>query len=139
FLLIAIGGGLASLLQPCVFPLMPVTITYFIKQGQGSRAKSVFLSLMYAVGLIVSFTTIGVVFSLALGADGARIFATNLWVNIGVGGLFFWFAFSLFGLYDISLPQWLVGNLTNKQRQGAGGSFILGVLFSVVTFTCTVP
>jgi thiol:disulfide interchange protein DsbD len=139
FLLIAIGGGLASLLQPCVFPLLPVTITYFIKQGSGSRAKSVFLSIAYAVGLILSFTTIGIIFSLALGPDGARIFATNMWVNIVVAGLFFWFAFSLFGLYDISLPSWLVGSLTNKQRQGAGGSFILGVLFSVVTFTCTVP
>ena len=139
FLVIAVLGGLASLLQPCVFPLLPVTITYFIKQGSGSRAKSVFLSVAYAAGLILSFTTIGIIFSLALGPDGARVFATNLWVNIVVAGLFFWFAFSLFGLYDISLPSWLVGNLTNKQRQGAGGSFILGVLFSVVTFTCTVP
>lgn len=139
FLLTAVAGGLVSLLQPCVFPLMPVTITYFIKQGQGSRAKSIFLSVVYAVGLIVSFTAIGVIFSLATGADGARKFATNVWVNIVVAGLFSWFAFSLFGLYDISLPSWLVGGLTNKQRPGAGGSFILGTLFSVVTFTCTVP
>lgn len=138
-LLLAFLGGMVSLLQPCVFPLMPVTITYFIKQGQGSRARSVFLSLAYAAGLIASFTGIGVAFSLALGPDGARIFATNMWVNIVVAGLFFWFAFSLFGLYDISLPSWLVGSLTNKQRQGAGGSLILGMLFSVVTFTCTVP
>src|SRR5581483_11325513 len=131
--------GLASLLQPCVFPLLPVTITYFIKQGAGSRSKSIFLSAVYALGLIVSFTTIGIAFSPALGPDGARVFATNMWVNIVVGLLFLWFAFSLFGLYDISLPSWLVGGLTNKQRQGAGGSFILGTLFSVVTFTCTVP
>jgi thiol:disulfide interchange protein DsbD len=139
FLLIAVLGGLASLLQPCVFPLMPVTITYFIKQADGSRAKSIFLSVAYAVGLIISFTTIGIIFSLALGADGARRFATNMYVNIVVALLFAWFGFSLFGLYDISLPSWLVGGLTNKQRKGAGGSFILGMLFSVVTFTCTVP
>ncbi|MBV8880799.1 MAG: thioredoxin family protein [Planctomycetaceae bacterium] len=139
FLLVAVVGGLASLLQPCVFPLLPVTITYFIKQGAGSRSKSIFLSVVYALGLILSFTTIGIVFSLALGPDGARIFATKWYTNVVVALLFFWFAFSLFGLYDISLPSWLVGNLTNKQRQGAGGSFILGTLFSVVTFTCTVP
>jgi len=139
FLVIAVLGGLASLLQPCVFPLMPVTITYFIKQADGSRAKSVFLSVAYAVGLIISFTTIGIVFSLALGADGARIFATKWYVNVIVALLFLWFGFSLFGFYDISLPSWLVGGLTNKRRQGAGGSFILGMLFSVVTFTCTVP
>lgn len=139
FLVIAVLGGLASLLQPCVFPLMPVTITYFIKQADGSRAKSIFLSVAYAVGLIISFTTIGIIFSLALGADGARIFATKWYVNIIVALLFLWFGFSLFGFYDISLPNWLVGGLTNKRRQGAGGSFILGILFSVVTFTCTVP
>ncbi|HLY75769.1 MAG TPA: protein-disulfide reductase DsbD domain-containing protein, partial [Planctomycetota bacterium] len=139
FLIIAVVGGLASLLQPCVFPLLPVTITYFIKQGAGSRSKSIFLSSVYALGLILSFTTIGIVFSLAMGPDGARIFATKWYTNVGVAFLFFWFAFSLFGLYDISLPSWLVGSLTNKQRQGAGGSFILGMLFSVVTFTCTVP
>jgi len=139
FLLLAVVGGLASLLQPCVFPLLPVTITYFIKQGAGSRSKSIFLSVVYAIGLILSFTTIGIVFSLALGPDGARIFATKWYTNVVVALLFFWFAFSLFGLYDISLPNWLVGSLTNKQRTGAGGSFILGMLFSVVTFTCTVP
>jgi len=139
FLVIAVIGGLASLLQPCVFPLMPVTITYFIKQADGSRAKSIFLSVAYAIGLILSFTTIGIIFSLALGADGARIFATKWYVNVIVAMLFLWFGFSLFGFYDISLPSWLVGGLTNKRRQGAGGSFILGMLFSVVTFTCTVP
>lgn len=139
FLLIAVLGGLASLLQPCVFPLMPVTITYFIKQSDGSRAKSIFLSVAYAVGLIISFTTIGILFSLALGPDGARIFATKWYVNVIVALLFLWFGGSLFGFYDISLPSWLVGGLTNKQRKGAGGSFILGILFSVVTFTCTVP
>jgi thiol:disulfide interchange protein DsbD len=93
----------------------------------------------YAVGLIISFTTIGIIFSLALGADGARIFATKWYVNVVVAALFLWFGFSLFGFYDISLPSWLVGGLTNKRRQGAGGSFILGMLFSIVTFTCTVP
>lgn len=138
-LVIAVLGGLGSLMQPCVFPLLPVTITYFIKQGEGSRGKSIFLSLVYALGLITSYTLIGVVFSLIMGPDGARIFATKWYTNVGVALLFYWFAFSLFGLYDISLPNWLVGSLTNKQRKGAGGSFILGTLFSVVTFTCTVP
>ena len=139
FLVIAVLGGLGSLMQPCVFPLLPVTITYFIKQGEGSRGKSLFLSLVYALGLITSYTVIGVIFSLIMGPDGARIFATKWYTNVGVALLFYWFAFSLFGLYDISLPNWLVGSLTNKQRKGAGGSFILGTLFSVVTFTCTVP
>jgi len=126
--------------MPCVFPIIPITITYFVKQGDGSRAKSILLSLAYSIGIIVSFTGIGFIFSTLIGsADGARQFAANMWVNVVVAGLFFWFAFSLFGLYEITLPSWLVGGVTSQQRKGAGGAFILGVLFSVVTFTCTVP
>jgi len=140
FLLLAVGGGLISLVMPCVFPIVPITITYFVKQGDGSRAKSIFLSVAYSLGIIVSFTGIGFLFSTIIGeADGARRFAANTYVNIVVSGLFFWFAFSLFGLYEITLPSALTGGLTGQQRKGAGGAFILGCLFSVVTFTCTIP
>jgi thiol:disulfide interchange protein len=140
FLLLAVGGGLISLVMPCVFPIVPITITYFVKQGDGSRAKSIFLSLAYSLGIIVAFTGVGFLFSTIIGeADGARRFAANMYVNIVVAGLFLWFAFSLFGLYEITLPSWLVGGVTSQQRKGAGGAFILGCLFSVVTFTCTIP
>jgi thiol:disulfide interchange protein DsbD len=139
FLLFAMGGGLISLVMPCVYPLIPITVTYFVKQGQGSRAKGIALSSAYAAGIILVFTAIGFLFSILLGADGPRLFAANPWVNLGVGALFFWFAFSLFGLYDISLPSWLVGSATTARRSGVGGAFILGALFSVVTFTCTIP
>jgi thiol:disulfide interchange protein DsbD len=139
FFLLAIGGGLLSLVMPCVYPLIPITITYFVKQGAGSRAKSLFLSGAYAIGIIVVFTAVGFLFSIFMGAAGARNFASNALVNIGVALLFFWFTFSLFGLYEITLPSWLTGSLTGKQRSGVGGAFILGGLFSVVTFTCTIP
>jgi cytochrome c biogenesis protein CcdA/DsbC/DsbD-like thiol-disulfide interchange protein len=139
FFLLAIGGGLLSLIMPCVYPLIPITITYFVKQGAGSRAKSLLLSGAYAIGIIIVFTLVGFLFSLLLGASGARQFAREPVVNIGVAGLFFWFAFSLFGLYEITLPSALTGSLTGKQRSGVGGAFILGGLFSVVTFTCTIP
>lgn len=139
FFLLAIGGGLLSLIMPCVYPLIPITITYFIKQGAGSRAKSLLLSGAYAAGIIVVFTIVGFLFSIFLGAAGARLFAADWRVNVGVAALFFWFAFSLFGLYEITLPSALTGSLTGKQRSGVGGAFILGGLFSVVTFTCTIP
>jgi thiol:disulfide interchange protein DsbD len=139
FFLLATGGGLLSLVMPCVYPLIPITITYFVKQGAGSRGKSLVLAGAYAIGIILVFTAVGFLFSLFLGAAGARQFAANPYVNIGVGLLFLWFTFSLFGLYEISLPSWLTGSLTGKQRSGVGGAFILGGLFSVVTFTCTIP
>jgi thiol:disulfide interchange protein DsbD len=138
FILFAMGGGLISLVMPCVYPLIPITLTYFVKQGAGSRAKGLALSSAYAVGIIVVFTGIGFLFSLLLGEDGPRIFAANPWVNVVVGAMFLWFTFSLFGLYDISLPSWMVGS-AGARRSGLGGAFILGALFSVVTFTCTIP
>jgi thiol:disulfide interchange protein DsbD len=139
FFLLAIGGGLLSLVMPCVYPLIPITITYFVKQGAGSRGKSLLLSGAYAIGIVLVFTVMGFLFSLFVGAAGARNFASDWRVNVGVAALFFWFTFSLFGLYEITLPSWLTGSLTGKQRSGVGGAFILGGLFSVVTFTCTIP
>lgn len=142
-LLVSLGvaalGGLISLLMPCVYPLIPMTLTYFVKQGAGSRAQSMAMSTAYAAGIITVFTGIGFLLSLALGPAGARIFAANPWVNLAVGALFLWFTFSLFGLYEINLPGWLVGSLTGQRRSGVAGAFILGSLFSVVTFTCTIP
>lgn len=139
FLFTAMAGGLVSLVMPCVYPLIPITVTYFIKQGAGSRARSLLMAGAYSIGIILVFTLVGFLFSLFLGAAGARKFASDPWVNIAVALLFFWFAFSLFGLYEITLPSGFTGALTGKQRSGVGGAFILGGLFSVVTFTCTIP
>jgi cytochrome c biogenesis protein CcdA len=135
----AVVGGLVSLVMPCVYPLLPITLTYFLKQGGESRSKSVAMSTAYALGIVIVFTGVGFLFSVLLGADGPRIFGANPWVNIAVALLFFWFAFSLFGLYEINLPSWLTGAVTGQQRSGIAGAFILGALFSVVTFTCTIP
>jgi thiol:disulfide interchange protein len=139
FMFLGVLGGLVSLVMPCVYPLIPITLTYFVKQGAGDRRKSALMSAAYGAGIILVFTGVGFIFSLALGADGARRFASNPWVNTIVGLLFLWFTFSLFGLYDISLPQWLIGGVTGQRRSGLGGAFILGALFSIVTFTCTIP
>jgi thiol:disulfide interchange protein DsbD len=140
WIILAIGGGLVSLIQPCVFPLLPITMTYFLKQGEGSRGKGMMLGSLYGLGIVVTFTLIGVIFTLTLGADGPRIFAANPWVNLVVAGLFFWFAFSLFGLYEIALPSFITGSLTSGgPKKGYSGAFILGLLFAVVTFTCTIP
>ncbi len=132
-------GGLVSLVMPCTYPLIPITITYFIKQGAGSRAHGLLLSGVYSLGIILSFTGIGFLMTLLLGAGGPTIFAASPWVNVAVGLLFLWFAGSLFGWYEIRLPFGLGSRLIGGQRRGTGGAFILGLLFSVVTFTCTIP
>ena len=104
--LIGLGilGGLISLVMPCTYPLIPITLTYFVKQAAGSRSHGLILSTLYSLGIILTFTGLGFLMSLLLGAGGARTFAANPWVNIIVAGLFLWFAGSLFGWYEIQLP-----------------------------------
>lgn len=139
FLLLAIGGGLFSLVQPCVYPLIPITLTFFAKQAGQSRAQGVTLSSLYAIGIIVSFTALGFLLTVILGPRGAQIFGSNGWVNLVVASLFLLFAVSLFGAFELQLPASWTARLVGGQRKGAGGALILGLLFSVVTFTCTVP
>ncbi len=138
-ILLGMVGGLLSLVMPCTYPIIPLTITYFVKQAAGSRAHGLALSGVYSLGIILSFTGIGLVMTMLLGAGGPTIFAANPWVNLAVGALFLWFAGSLFGLYEIRIPLGLGSKLVSGPRKGAGGAFILGLLFSVVTFTCTIP
>lgn len=139
-ILLGMLGGLISLVMPCTYPLIPITLTYFVKQAAGSRSHGLILSTLYSLGIIVTFTGLGFLMSVLLGAGGARTFAANPWVNITVAALFFWFAGSLFGWYEIQLPFGLGAKLAGGgQRKGAGGAFILGLLFAVVTFTCTIP
>jgi thiol:disulfide interchange protein DsbD len=138
-ILLGMTGGLISLVMPCTYPLIPITLTYFLKQAAGSRSHGMVLSGAYSLGIILSFTGLGFLLTVLLGAGGAREFAANPWVNVGVGLLFLWFTGSLFGWYEIRLPFGLESRLAGTPRQGVGGAFILGLLFSIVTFTCTIP
>jgi thiol:disulfide interchange protein DsbD len=139
-ILLGVLGGLISLVMPCTYPLIPITLTYFVKQAAGSRSHGLLLSTLYSLGIIVTFTGLGFVMSVALGAGGARTFAADPWVNLVVALLFLAFAGSLFGWYEIQLPFGLGAKLAGGgQRKGAGGAFVLGLLFAVVTFTCTIP
>ncbi len=139
-IVLGIIGGLISLVMPCTYPLIPITLTYFVKQGAGSRSHGMLLSTVYSLGIIITFTGVGFLMTLLLGAGGAREFAANPWVNLAVGGMFLWFTGSLFGWYEIQLPFGLGSRFAGGgQRKGVGGAFILGLLFAIVTFTCTIP
>lgn len=139
FLGLCVAGGLLSLIQPCVYPIIPVTITYFVKEGAGSRSKTALLAYMYAFGIVITFTVLGMFLSLTFGAQGAREFAQNFWVNLAVAVLFVVFALSLFGLFELRLPSFITEAATGTPRSGTFGAFLLGLAFTVVTFTCTIP
>lgn len=140
FLLQAALAALVALLTPCVFPMIPITISVFTKQAEKSNGSAVGLGAVYALGIVVSFTAIGALFTVALGESGASDFALHWATQLGIGALFIFFALALFGMFELQLPAALT-NLAGsaRGRGGALGIWMLGMLFAVTTFTCTAP
>ncbi len=139
FTLKCIGGGLAALVMPCSYPLLPLVIMFFMKQGQGRRVKTFGLALMYGLGIIVSFTCLGFILSIVIGRAGANQFAANPWVNLTLTLLFFYLALALFGLLPLQLPSFIMNRTSSAHKEGYIGAFALGLVFSLVAFTCVVP
>lgn len=139
FIGLAFLTGFLALLTPCVFPMIPITVSFFTKHSASGRKKAIKKSVVYAFGIIFSFTVFGWLMSLALGATGAQNFAANIWVNLFIGVLFIIFAMSLFGVFEIRLPSFLV-NLSQRKSgsEGYAGTLFAGVTFTLVSFTCTV-
>lgn len=135
-------GGL-SLLTPCVFPMVPITVSYFTGHAAGSRGRAVRNASIYAVGIILTFTGFGLVLALLAGATSLNRFAANPWINLLITAIFVGFALNLFGFYEIRIPSGLLTRLDTATRTSAGGSLI-GTLLMALTFTlasisCTAP
>lgn len=140
FLWFAMAAGALALLTPCVFPMVPITVSFFTKRAEKTRGKGLRDSIVYAVGIISTFTAIGIIMSAIFGPTGIRDFATSGWVNIFIAVIFIVFAFNLFGAFEIQLPTGLLNRL-NQKSQGSGlmSVWLMGLTFSLTSFTCTVP
>lgn len=134
------AGGLLALVTPCVFPMIPVTISFFSKQGEDRRAH-VRAALLYCVGIIVSFTGLGLLVTILLGKNGTYILANNIWVNLALFLLFVVLALSLFGVFELILPSGFLTKITGSTRRGGAvaAPLLMGLTFALTSFTCTVP
>ncbi len=140
FLLACAGGGLLALAMPCVWPMIPITVNFFVKQGQADKGKATGLAIAYCLSIIGIFTGLGVLFSVFLGASSLSNLANNPWLNAGVALLFIVFGLSLLGLFEIRLPNFLL----NASAQGESRGGLVGVMFmastlTITSFTCTFP
>ena len=139
FLWIAIVAGATSLLTPCVFPMIPITVSFFTKRAE-KKTKGLVDSIAYGLGIMSTFTILGVILAAVLGPTGVGDFATNPWVNIFIATIFFIFAFNLFGAFEIQIPTKILNKLNMASRKNGIFSVILmGLTFSLTSFTCTVP
>jgi thiol:disulfide interchange protein len=140
FLLLAITVGFASLLTPCVFPMIPITVSYFTKTSAQTRGHGVAQAGLYALAIIATFTILGVVVALVFGATGVARFAANPWVNILLAAIFIGLALNLFGFFEIIVPQSVLTRLTQlSDRGGYLGTILMGFTFTLTSFTCTMP
>ena len=143
FIWLAMTFGALSLLTPCVFPMIPITVSYFTKHGSESTAGSVRDALIYALGIVFTFTGLGVALALVFGAAGINRFAANPYINLLITGIFLAFAFSLLGAYNLGVPSSVLTKLDNLTRSKESGKTIglllMGLTFSLTSFTCTAP
>ncbi|MFH0943930.1 MAG: protein-disulfide reductase DsbD domain-containing protein, partial [Planctomycetota bacterium] len=135
FLLLAVFWGFITLLMPCTYPMIPITISFFTKQAIAREGRVLPLSLAYGAGIVLVFILIGV----ALGAP-IITFAQHPVTNLAIGSLFLIFALVLFGAIDLQPPRFLMavaGKASTKS--GLTGVFLMGATLVVTSFTCTAP
>ena len=143
FFWLAISAGAFALITPCVFPMIPITASYFAKHGGGGRRAAIKNALLFGGGIIGTFTLVGLATSVLVGAAGMSRFAASPWVNLAIAAMFVAFALNFFGLYEIRIPSGILTRLDGATRDrastGAVGSVLMGATFAVTTFTCTAP
>jgi len=140
FFLYAMGIGFLALLTPCVFPMIPITVSFFTKRHEKTKGSGVRDSVLFGIGIISTFTAVGIIASVLFGGTAVQDLAANPWMNLGIGLLFMVLAFNLFGSFEIQVPVSIM-NALNKKSQGDGvfSVLLMGLTFSLTSFTCTVP
>ncbi len=135
FLAVAFGFGLAAIFTPCVFPMIPITMSYFTGQ-RGGLAQA----LTFCLGIIVLFTGLGIVTTLVLGPAGVVQLGSNTWVNGFISTIFFVFGLSLLGAFEITIPSSVLTKMNAASNAGGYiGSLLMGLTFALASFACVGP
>ncbi|MCS3530681.1 thioredoxin family protein [Chryseobacterium sp. JUb7] len=141
YLFLGFIGGLIALLTPCVFPMIPLTVSFFTK-GNKNKAKGKRDALIYGFFILLIFVLLSIPFHIIDGIAG-NIFneiSTSVWLNIAFFIIFIFFAGSFFGYYDITLPS-SIANKSSKAEEAGGiiGIFFMALTLVIVSFSCTGP
>ncbi len=129
--------GLALNLTPCVYPMIPVTIGYFSKQAEGKTARVFGLALMYLLGIAITYSSMGIVAALTGQMFGALL--QNPWVLVGSALIMVALALSLFGVYQIQAPSFILQKVSAKSAGGVLGALTMGLIVGIVAAPCVGP
>ena len=136
---IAFLSGFAALLTPCVFPMIPMTVSFFTKQSK-TKARGVINAIIYGISIIVIYVALGVGVSSIFGADALNNMATNVYFNIGFFLLLIIFGASFLGAFEIQLPtSWANKSDKASDKGGLLGIFFMAFTLALVSFSCTGP
>ena len=137
--IIAFFSGFAALLTPCVFPMIPMTVSFFTKQSK-NKAAGIKNAIIYGVSIIIIYVLLGLLVSFIFGADALNALATNVWFNIIFFILLIVFAVSFLGAFEITLPSsWGTKIDAQADRGGMIGIFFMALALAIVSFSCTGP
>ena len=138
--LLGLLGGLFALLTPCVFPMVPLTVSYFTKHSDNKR-KGRSLAMLYGLFIFLIYVSFSIPFHM-IGNVSPTIYndiATNIYLNVAFFAIFIFFAISFFGYYEITLPGSLANSANAKQGSGIAGVFFMALTLAIVSFSCTGP
>ena len=139
FFFFAFLGGLLAIITPCVFPMIPMTVSFFMHDNE-NKAKAKIEALTYGISIIVIYTLIGTIVALTLGPNFANWLSTHWLPNILFFLIFLIFALSFFGWFEITLPSWLVDKSDKgADKGGLIGAFFMAFTLVLVSFSCTGP
>ncbi|MBA3987042.1 MAG: thiol:disulfide interchange protein, partial [Flavobacteriales bacterium] len=137
--IVAFLFGFTALLTPCVFPMIPLTVSFFTKQSK-TRAQGIKNAIFYGISIVIIYVFLGWLITFLFGADALNALSTNVWFNVAFFVLLVVFAISFFGAFEITLPQsW--ANKVDKEsnRGGVIGIFFMAMALAIVSFSCTGP
>ena len=136
---IAFGSGLIALLTPCVFPMIPMTVSFFM-HGKDSRRKSIIKAGFFGVSIVGIFTIIGTIVAILFGPGIANFLSTHWIPNVLFFLIFMFFAAWFFGMFEITLPNWMISKSDQQVDKGGwGGPFFMAFTTVLVSFSCTGP
>jgi thiol:disulfide interchange protein DsbD len=138
-LLLAFVAGLTSLITPCVFPMIPMTVTFFLKDTQ-TRREGIKKAIIFGLSIIILYSSAGTLFAVLLGPEGLNALATNWALNLFIFLVFLIFALSFFGLFEINAPYKLINKIDQQaEKGGLTGVFFMAFTLVLISFSCTVP
>ncbi len=140
FVLAAFGAGLAAIFTPCVFPMIPFTVSYFLNRQTGNKRDGVLQAVVFCLGIVVLFTSLGLLVKTIVGPFGVVQLGNSPWVNGFIAAVFIVFGLSLLGAYELTLPSGLLTKM-NQASSGGGywGTLLMGLTFTLTSFACIGP